>query len=33
MDIYYIENWSFSLDMKIIFLTIINLLKGDKAAY
>jgi len=33
MDLFYIENWSFSLDMKIIALTIINLLKGDKAAY
>lgn len=32
-DLYYIENWSFSLDMKIISITILNLLKGDKAAY
>lgn len=23
-DIYYIENWSFSFDIKIIFLTIFN---------
>ncbi len=32
-DLFYIENWSFSLDIKIIFLTVINILKGDKAAY
>jgi putative colanic acid biosysnthesis UDP-glucose lipid carrier transferase len=31
-DIYYIENWSFMLDMKIIFLTIYNAIKGDKNA-
>ena len=33
LDLYYIENWSFSLDLKIIFLTVLNILKGDKAAY
>ena len=33
MDLFYIENWSFSLDMKIIFLTIVSILKVDKAAY
>ncbi len=32
-DIYYIKNWSFLLDIKIILLTIINTLKGDKKAY
>jgi len=32
-DLYYIENWSFSLDMKIIAITILSLFKGDKAAY
>lgn len=31
-DIYYIENWSFLLDMRIIFLTIYNVFKGDKNA-
>jgi undecaprenyl-phosphate galactose phosphotransferase/putative colanic acid biosynthesis UDP-glucose lipid carrier transferase len=31
-DIYYIENWSFMLDMKIIFLTIYNAIRGDKNA-
>lgn len=31
-DIYYIENWSFMLDMRIIFLTIYNVFKGDKNA-
>ena len=28
-DIWYIENWSFMLDMKIIFLTVFNIFKGD----
>ena len=33
LDISYIENWSLSLDIKIIFLTFINLLKTDEKAY
>ena len=33
MDLYYIENWSFTLDIKIIFLTMTKVFKGDKAAY
>ena len=32
-DLYYIENWSFLLDLKIITLTILNSLKGEKKAY
>lgn len=32
-DIWYIENWSFFLDIKIIWLTIWNMLKGEKNAY
>ena len=32
-DIWYLENWSTMLDVKIIFLTIINILKGDRNAY
>jgi putative colanic acid biosynthesis UDP-glucose lipid carrier transferase len=32
-DIWYIENWSLGLDFKILFLTIINMFKGDKMAY
>lgn len=32
-DIWYIENWSLMLDIKIIFLTIINTLKGEENAY
>jgi Undecaprenyl-phosphate glucose phosphotransferase len=32
-DIWYIENWSFWLDIKIIFRTIINIFKGQKEAY
>ena len=32
-DIWYLENWSAMLDVKIIFMTIINMLKGDENAY
>lgn len=32
-DVLYLENWSLSLDIKIIFLTIWNMLKGDKNAF
>lgn len=32
-DIWYIQNWSFFLDMKIIFLTLYNIVKGDDQAY
>jgi len=32
-DIWYIENWSFLLDLKIIWLTVWNTIKGDKKAY
>ena len=27
-DVWYIENWTLLLDVKLIFLTIINLIKG-----
>lgn len=32
-DVWYIENWSFFLDLKIIFLTVINIFKGEDMAY
>lgn len=32
-DIFYMENWSILLDLKIIVITIYNTLKGDKKAY
>jgi putative colanic acid biosynthesis UDP-glucose lipid carrier transferase len=32
-DIFYLENWSLLLDIKIIFATIINAIKGEKKAY
>lgn len=32
-DIWYIENWSFALDLQIIFLTIWKMIKGDPHAY
>jgi len=33
LDIFYIENWSFFLDMKIIFQTIFSVFKGEEKAY
>lgn len=32
-DIYYIENWSFFLDLKIIWKTILNMIRGEENAY
>ena len=32
-DIFYIENWSLLLDIKIILMTVINAIRGDKKAY
>lgn len=33
MDIFYLENWSFLLDIKIIFMTVFSVLQGDKNAF
>lgn len=33
LDRFYIENWSFVLDLKIIVATIISMVKGDQEAY
>lgn len=33
MDVFYIENWSFLLDVKIILMTIFNVFKGEEKAY
>ncbi|PIE49533.1 MAG: undecaprenyl-phosphate glucose phosphotransferase [Flavobacteriales bacterium] len=33
LDIFYIENWSFFLDIKIIIKTILNIFKGEEKAY
>ncbi len=32
-DVWYLENWTFFLDLKIIYLTIYNAIKGEKKAY
>ncbi|MDR1356987.1 MAG: undecaprenyl-phosphate glucose phosphotransferase [Tannerellaceae bacterium] len=32
-DVWYIENWSFFLDLKIITVTIFNMFKGERNAY
>jgi putative colanic acid biosysnthesis UDP-glucose lipid carrier transferase len=33
LDIYYIENWNFWLDLRIIFMTVYNMIKGEENAY
>ncbi|WP_299757626.1 undecaprenyl-phosphate glucose phosphotransferase [uncultured Pontibacter sp.] len=33
LDIFYLENWSFFLDLKIIFYTIYNVVKGEENAF
>ncbi|MCS6916886.1 MAG: undecaprenyl-phosphate glucose phosphotransferase [Chitinophagales bacterium] len=32
-DVFYIENWNFFMDIKIILLTVLNMLRGEKNAY
>ncbi|RIJ41456.1 undecaprenyl-phosphate glucose phosphotransferase [Pontibacter oryzae] len=32
LDLFYLENWSFFLDIKIIFITILNIVRGDEQA-
>ncbi|MDR0758234.1 MAG: undecaprenyl-phosphate glucose phosphotransferase [Tannerella sp.] len=32
-DVWYLENWSFFLDLKIVFVTGVNMFKGEKNAY
>ena len=32
-DIWYLENWSSMLDVRIIFLTVINVFRGEENAY
>ncbi|MBE0392514.1 undecaprenyl-phosphate glucose phosphotransferase [Flavobacterium sp. PL002] len=33
LDVFYIENWSFLLDLKIIFQTVVNICKGEEKAF
>lgn len=33
IDIFYIENWTFFLDLKIIVMTVTNMFKGDEKAF
>ncbi|MCL4131239.1 UNVERIFIED_CONTAM: hypothetical protein GTU68_053250 [Idotea baltica] len=33
LDIFYIENWSFFLDIKIIIQTVLNVFQGEEKAY
>jgi len=32
-DVWYLENWTFFLDLKIIVITILNMFRGEKNAY
>jgi len=32
-DVWYLENWSFILDLKIVVITILNMFKGERNAY
>lgn len=32
-DVWYIQNWSFGLDVRIIFMTIWETINGDPKAY
>ena len=32
-DVWYLENWSFFLDLKIIVLTLVNMFRGEKNAF
>jgi putative colanic acid biosynthesis UDP-glucose lipid carrier transferase len=32
-DLWYMENWTIWLDIKILFLTVYTIIKGDKNAY
>lgn len=32
-DVWYIENWTFLLDLKIVLVTVINMFRGEKNAY
>ena len=33
LDVFYIDNWSLILDIKIIVQTVLNILNGEKKAY
>ena len=33
LDVFYIENWSLLMDIKIIFQTVFNIFKGEDKAY
>ncbi|HAS40604.1 MAG TPA: undecaprenyl-phosphate glucose phosphotransferase [Microscillaceae bacterium] len=32
-DVFYVQNWSLFLDIKIIFMTVFNMVRGEKNAY
>jgi putative colanic acid biosynthesis UDP-glucose lipid carrier transferase len=32
-DVWYLENWTFLLDLKIVFVTVVNMFRGEKNAF
>jgi putative colanic acid biosysnthesis UDP-glucose lipid carrier transferase len=32
-DLWYLKNWGFMLDLKIIFYTVANIISGEREAY
>jgi putative colanic acid biosynthesis UDP-glucose lipid carrier transferase len=32
-DLWYLENWNLLLDIKIVFMTLFNVIKGEKNAF
>ena len=32
-DLWYIENWTFLLDLRIMVMTVVNMFRGEKNAY
>jgi putative colanic acid biosysnthesis UDP-glucose lipid carrier transferase len=32
-DLWYLENWNLLLDVKIVFMTIFNVVRGEKNAF
>lgn len=32
-DLWYVENWTFLLDLRILAMTVINAFRGEKNAY
>ena len=33
VDVFYLEHWTFLLDLKVVLLTVYNALRGEENAY